>query len=156
MPIINTVGTWLSNFQRCDVRGLDGRLYPSVEHAYQAEKSNVSVVRDTFRHLRGPSDIRYGLAAKREAKRLGLPPMPIPRRLTVMRHLLAEKFLGEFADRLLDTGDSIISEVAPWDAFWGTGPDGRGHDWLGKLIMERRSLILGAIEEIEDGGIRGI
>lgn len=150
MPIINTVGTWLSNFQRCDVRSLDGRLYPSVEHAYQAEKSNVSVVRETFQHLRGPSDLRYGLAAKREAKRLRLPPLSETRRLSVMRHLLAEKFVGEFADRLLDTGDTIISEVAPWDAFWGTGPDGRGLDWLGKLIMERRSLLLASIEDLQD------
>jgi len=43
--------------------------------------------------------------------------------------------------RLIDTGDSIIREVSPYDNYWGTGKDMKGLNKLGKLLMKVRNKI---------------
>jgi len=38
----------------------------------------------------------------------------------------------------LSTGNSILIENNPLDPYWGTGPDGKGKNMTGKLLMELR------------------
>ena len=52
-------------------------------------------------------------------------------------------FNAKFADEglraaLLNTGDAIIEEAAPYDGKWGTGRNGKGLNLLGKCLMEVR------------------
>lgn len=42
------------------------------------------------------------------------------------------------ARKLEETGTRVISELSWRDDFWGTGPNGDGADWMGKLWMEVR------------------
>lgn len=40
---------------------------------------------------------------------------------------------------LIDTGDAELQEASPRDSFWGTAHEGT--NYLGKLLMEQRTLI---------------
>jgi len=40
---------------------------------------------------------------------------------------------------LLDTGDALLVEDSPHDAFWGIGRDGTGKNQLGLLLQETRA-----------------
>jgi len=41
---------------------------------------------------------------------------------------------------LLTTGNAELIEYSPWDAFWGTGRNGQGLNWAGRILMEVRSI----------------
>lgn len=64
-------------------------------------------------------------------------------RYAAMRRVAYLKFsgCGAAGRALLATGDAELVEVAPWDAFWGLGPDGSGANWLGAVLMEVRPLV---------------
>ena len=48
---------------------------------------------------------------------------------------------SDLAARLLATGDAEIIEDSPYDAHWGTGCDGAGENWAGRIIMEVRDFL---------------
>lgn len=60
----------------------------------------------------------------------------------IMREVLAIKFQQPLAmSRLLETGEAALREASPYDSFWGIGSDGKGENWLGKLLMELRTTL---------------
>ena len=128
---------FLSNFYPAVVI-LDGREYPSVEHAYQAAKTLDTKWRSKIRSAQSAGD----------AKKLG---NQIPRelfnpdwdaiRMEVMSDLLIQKFYDPVlrAD-LLATGDAELIEGNRWnDKFWGVCK-GEGTNKLGQLLMVVRQL----------------
>lgn len=137
MSINRFLGSYffLSNFYFVFVE-LDGELYPSVEHAYQAAKTLDKNERLTIQTAKDPAT----------AKKLGR--MVSHRRdwkevnLSVMEGLLRQKFSGgELRQRLLDTGNKEIIEDNTWgDTFWGVC-NGKGENHLGKLLMKIREEI---------------
>lgn len=140
-PIDRFVGDfrWLSNFFVSPVRDELGRVYASVEHAYQAAKA--STEEDRLRIASAPSPTK----AKHYGAKLDLPPGWDDRRLGVMRRLLADKFApgSPLADKLIATGDAVLVEGNTWgDRFWGV--DGTGENQLGRLLMERRAQLQSA------------
>lgn len=62
-------------------------------------------------------------------------------KLDVMRAALRAKFTQNEALRslLASTGEHPLVQVKAGDAFWGTGPDGRGQNQLGALLMALRA-----------------
>lgn len=124
---------FLSNFHPVNV-ALDGDIYPSVEHAYQAAKTN-----DIHKRARIRS---AGTAAMAKAVGRGLPLRKgwHEERVGVMRELLLDKFVyPDLRERLLATGDAELIEGNWWgDEFWGVCR-GKGQNQLGKLLMEIRS-----------------
>jgi ribA/ribD-fused uncharacterized protein len=62
-------------------------------------------------------------------------------KLDVMRKVLAAKFRQDedLRKSLCGTGNVQLVEASPIDAFWGYGPDGKGKNMLGKLLMELRT-----------------
>lgn len=63
-------------------------------------------------------------------------------KLDVMRVLVAQKFVQGtvLAQKLEETGESLIVEGNKWgDTFWGVCK-GQGHNWLGRLIMAQREI----------------
>jgi predicted NAD-dependent protein-ADP-ribosyltransferase YbiA (DUF1768 family) len=82
-----------------------------------------------------------------EAKRFGRTFRPKNQdRLQAMRDITRSKFSWKLnpllTQQLIDTGDAILEEGNLWhDHFWGVSPPGsnNGKNWLGKIIMERRS-----------------
>ncbi len=131
---------WLSNFAKVEVV-LDGVVYPTVEHAYQAAKFLPgSPERD---------NIHWGLTpgqAKRRARMqmtsMTLRPDWFQVQERVMRALLIQKFGEEpYRSRLIATGDAAIEEGNTWgDRFWGVC-GGVGDNRLGRLIMDIRETL---------------
>jgi ribA/ribD-fused uncharacterized protein len=128
---------WLSNFTLCEVE-LEGVMYPTVEHAYQAAKTTVKEFREAIRLCTTPGQ------AKRMGKQITLRPDWEAIKLDVMRGLLREKFSwGYLRVALLATGERELIEENTWyDTFWGVCY-GEGQNWLGKLLMEIREELRG-------------
>lgn len=127
---------FLSNFYAALV-DYEGLRYPSVEHAYQAAKTLDLELRLAI--AQAPSAI--------EAKRMGglarLRPDWDSIKIGVMRDLLEIKFRDpDLRARLLATQGALLSHKAPWDGFWGDGPNGRGQDLLGTLLMDLRDRLV--------------
>jgi hypothetical protein len=127
---------FLSNFWPARVR-LDGDpfLYPTVEHAYQAAKTDL-------RSRAALHSARTPVEAKRQGRTLLLLPDWESRRLTVMRELLRQKFAHPDLRRLLlATGDAELVEGNTWgDTFWGVCK-GCGQNHLGRQLMAIRAEI---------------
>lgn len=125
---------FLSNFALCNVQ-LDGMVFPTVEHAYQAAKTENMEVRSSVQQLLTPGQAKRAGAGLKWRK--GWADM----RVQVMADLLVQKFtLDPFYRRLLDeTGDARIVEGNNWnDTFWGVC-EGKGQNLLGELLMKIRT-----------------
>jgi N-glycosidase YbiA len=126
---------FLSNFEPCVVH-YDDLAYPSVEHAYQASKTTNHGERlNIWRCFRAGE-------AKKLGKQVTLRPGFDDMKVNIMRELLREKFSNPDLKKLLkDTGSEELVEGNDWgDVFWGVC-DGRGQNWLGKLLMEIRATL---------------
>jgi len=128
---------WLSNFWPSEVE-LEGETYPTVEHAYQAAKSDKAVIRKLIREVLTPGE------AKRVGKKVSIRPDWEQVKLNTMRNLLEQKFqIPELKEKLLDTGTQTLIEGNTWhDNFWGSCScpkcGNTGHNNLGNLLMELR------------------
>lgn len=132
---------FLSNFWPCRI--VYGRMtFSSTEAAYQAAKCLHVVDRTRFVDL-PPGD------AKRLGRRVEMRADWDTVKVGVMRELLALKFpddaLNGLTAQLLATGTAELIEGNTWgDVFWGVCR-GRGSNMLGKLLMERRLQLSGAV-----------
>ena len=126
---------FLSNFYMATVR-FDGKLYPSVEHAYQASKTLDNISREIIRKAKTPS------GAKKLGQGLEIRTDWHDVRIDIMRSLIREKFENPFLrPLLLSTGDAALILNNKWnDKFWGICR-GTGENWLGKILMEERNRI---------------
>ena len=123
---------FLSNFHKCDFT-LDGRTWATVEHYFQAAKTDDQ----------GEIARVHGADTPAKAKALGRRVMLRTNweavKLDVMRKGLAAKFaIPDLRARLIATGEARLIEAAPRDYFWGAGAKGTGKNWLGVLLMELR------------------
>lgn len=133
--------TFLSNFYPAQV-ALDGIIYPTVEHAYQASKTNVPSERA---HVLASADARI---AKRRGRHVTMSDGWERTKVGLMLILLQRKFQdSDLKAKLLATGDADLVEGNNWhDNFWG---DCRckvrplckapGENWLGRLLMQVRA-----------------
>lgn len=130
-PIIEFQGAyrWLSNFVSLPV-WYDGLRYPTVEHAYQAAKTDIDEERQHIRNCRTPGD------AKRAGRTVTISSGWDAIKLLVMGGLLQQKFRVEpYKGLLLATGDASIVHGNNWgDRYWGVC-NGVGDNHLGQLIM---------------------
>jgi ribA/ribD-fused uncharacterized protein len=64
-------------------------------------------------------------------------------KLDVMYKAVYAKFSqnSSLGQALKGTGNVELVEDSPIDAFWGTGADGIGQNWLGKILMKVRDQI---------------
>lgn len=134
-PITSFVGEyrWLSNFWPTPVE-MDGETYPSVEHAYQAAKSEDPEYRRLVREQKSPG------AAKRAGRRgRRLRADWDSAKLSVMHELVSKKFEDQvLRGKLLATGDAELVEGNDWgDRFWGVCR-GKGNNHLGRILMSVR------------------
>lgn len=126
---------WLSNFAECSVK-FQGEVYRTVEHAYQAAKSEDPLYREIVRNCKTPG----------EAKRFGrVAPISegwAERKENVMLELTRKKYQHEYYRQLLiATGSLNIVEGNNWgDNFWGVC-NGEGLNKLGLIIMTVRDEI---------------
>lgn len=125
---------FLSNFYPCKVI-INGRTFPSSEHAFVSFKSNAKLWKDHCT-LSTVSPQQIKLEGKNhtvkdwEKIQLG-----------VMENVLRAKFTqnAHIKRLLLLTGDKELVEINTWnDKFWGVCK-GEGLNHLGRLLMQIRS-----------------
>ncbi len=124
--------SFLSNFYPCEIT-FDNDVYPSVEHAFQAAKTNDKQDREKIRNAETPGK------AKRLGRKVRLIDSWNEIRLPTMELLIDQKFNNDvLKQKLIDTSDAILVEGNDWnDTFWGMC-DGHGENWLGKILMKKR------------------
>ena len=127
---------FLSNFYPAPVM-LDGKDYPSVEHAFQAAKTTDPAMRWHFQ--REPT----AGGAKRLGRRVTLRDDWEQIKLQVMMDLVWLKFQEpSLAARLVETAGRDLIESNHWnDRFWGVC-GGVGDNWLGRILMTVRDTII--------------
>lgn len=126
---------FLSNFYPSPI-SYGGISYPTVEHAYQAQKTQDQKLRTQISMLDTPGN------AKRMGRVLPLrPDWSDEFKLGIMYWLVKEKFEDSDLEKLLlETGDAELVEGNNWnDTYWGVRSyDGEGENHLGKILMRVR------------------
>jgi len=123
---------------------LDGELWPTSEHYFQAQKFTDREYREQIRQASSPM-----IAARLgRSRRVPIRDDWEQVKLDIMRAAVRHKFSEhrKIAELLLSTGDAELIEAAPRDAFWGNGKDGTGKNWLGRILMEIRRELRTALE----------
>jgi N-glycosidase YbiA len=121
---------------------LDGEVWPTAEHYFQAQKFEDRAHRRRIRNAKSPMvAARLGRDRKQKLRRDWESV-----KVEVMRRAVRAKFQQheDLRDLLLGTGEARIVEHTENDAYWGDGGDGSGKNMLGQILMEVRS-------ELRDG-----
>ena len=124
---------FLSNFYPSQIE-LDGKVYGTAEHAYQAYKTLDENGRWWIRQLQTPGQ------AKRAGRHVTIRADWEDIKVEVMRRVVRAKFdqNPRYAEWLLATGSAQLIEGNTWgDRFWGMCED-TGLNWLGRILMEIR------------------
>ena len=129
-----------SNFALYPIK-LKGKIWPSSEHYFQAQKFKGTSYETKIRKAAKPM-----LAAQMGRSRK----VKIRRdwekvKDSVMLDAVRAKFKqhSELKELLLSTGDAKIVEHTVNDSYWGDGGDGKGKNRLGQILMlVRKEFIL--------------
>jgi ribA/ribD-fused uncharacterized protein len=115
---------------------LGGKVWPTSEHYFQAQKYAGTEHEKAIRHTRSPM-----IAARmgRDRKK------PLRRdweavKNEIMREAVRAKFAQhpELATLLLETADAVLVEHTAKDSYWGDAGDGSGKNMLGQILMQVR------------------
>ena len=127
----------LSNFSRHAIF-VRGRVWPTVEHYYQAQKFVGTAHEEDIRCCSTPMLAkRRANDLTREHRRDDWPTV----KEAVMLEGLRAKF-GQHPDlgqRLLHSGERLLVEHTANDGYWGDAGDGTGRNRLGELLMQVRT-----------------
>lgn len=141
---------FLSNFYEAQViyRGI---VYPTAEHAYQAQKTTDIGVQEQIRAAPTPG------RAKKIGNSIALRPDWEDIRVDVMEDIIWEKFTQneDLAQRLINTYPQELVEGNDWgDQFWGVS-GGTGNNMLGQILMRARDALMevsSAMHEMSGSG----
>ncbi|MCC7509540.1 MAG: NADAR family protein [Planctomycetes bacterium] len=115
---------------------LQGKVWPTSEHYFQAQKFAGTPHEEAIRLARKPND------AARMGRERSRPLRADWEQVKddVMRKAVWAKFTThpELEALLLSTGEQELVENAPGDYYWGCGKDGSGRNMLGRILMETR------------------
>ena len=134
-PITRFSGDYdfLSNFYPCAIE-LDGVLYPTVEHAFQAAKTFDADERYKIQVTASPA------SAKRVGSRVRLRDDWEQVKFGIMEELVRYKFTSypELGVSLLETAGAELIEGNTWnDRTWGMTRDRKSGQWIGKNHLGR-------------------
>lgn len=134
-----------SNFASFPIE-LDGMVWPTSEHYFQAQKFVGQPFVDAIR-----AEISPMKAAQMARQQHGLRSDWDAVKEDVMRKALYAKFTQHRSLRalLLGTGAAVLVEQTKNDSYWADGGDGTGMNRLGILLMELRSQLSQEKNEME-------
>ena len=124
---------------------LEPTVFPTAEHAYQAAKATT---REDFEKV--VSAPTPGVA-KKIGRRIKVRGGWEDVKISVMAAVVEAKFAAgsQLATQLLETGSATLVEGNEWgDDFWGAYK-GRGVNMLGVILMDRRSELLAATQDVD-------
>jgi N-glycosidase YbiA len=130
---------YFSNFSPHPI-DLDGVMWPTVEHYYQAQKFVGSNFEQLIPTIRSAATPEMAAAIGRDSGHW--PSFDWPqRKLAVMYKAVLQKFAShqDLLALLQATGNAEIVEDSPSDCFWGCGLDRLGDNHLGKILMRIRA-----------------
>lgn len=124
-----------SNFAASPIL-VEGKRYPTTEHYFQAQKFAGTDYAETIRRAKTP--LRAARLGRSRRERLRSDWESVKR--AVMERALLAKFTqhADLRALLLSTGEARLVEHTATDAYWGDGGDGRGQNWLGRLLVRLR------------------
>lgn len=127
----------LNNFSANAVE-IDGVLYPTSEHAYQAAKC---IDLDGKKEILSAKSPLLAKEVSNQKYKSAKDPDWNAKKLSVMESILRSKLAQhqEVREALIKSGDEEIAEDSPVDSFWGSGKDRGGKNQLGKIWMKIRS-----------------
>ena len=124
-----------SNFARFPIQ-LDGQLWPSSEHYFQAMKFANASYRMQIKSAATPMlSAKLGRSRKQALR---------PDWEAVKDSVMFEAVLAKFSQHdnlrtlLLSTGSVKLVEHTSNDSYWGDGGDGSGKNRLGQILMQVR------------------
>ncbi len=139
---------FLSNFWPCCIIW-EGLVYPSLEHAYAASKTDDISLKKIIQSCPTPGEAKEWLEDHDIKPAVS---WTIPKKLLVMEELLLIKFGGKeplLTRALMDTGNVALIEGNDWgDSFWGVY-ESMGENNLGKLLMKVRKSLFEEKKQIE-------
>lgn len=114
-----------------------GKLYPTSEHVYHAEKFDYESIKEEIRNTRSAHDSMKLAHSYKDKVRKDW----YQNNLAVMKNILRAKVEQHpyIKKKLLDSGERELIEDSWRDDFWGWGPNKDGQNNLGKLWMEVRA-----------------
>ena len=127
-----------SNFAAYPIK-LDGKMWPTSEHYFQAQKFDDVEHSDAIRKAKSPMiAARMGRDRKKKLRRDWESV-----KVSIMTDAVRAKFSQheDLRDVLLGTGDAKIVEHTENDDYWGDSGDGRGKNMLGQILMRVRQEI---------------
>jgi ribA/ribD-fused uncharacterized protein len=113
-----------------------GKLYPTVEHAYHSSRYSDEAIKEEIRQAKSPY-LAWEISQKYKAGQIA---DFDTKKVAVMEELCRLK-LAQHEDvkaGLLASGDDVIVKNYP-DPFWGIGKDGVGKNMMGIMWMKLRS-----------------
>jgi len=124
-----------SNFAAYPIK-LGGKVWPTTEHYFQAQKFPDSDYQEKIRQEKSPT-IAARLGRSRKVK---IRPDWESVKEGIMRDALVAKFTQhpELTKILLNTNNAILIEHTTNDSYWGDGGNGTGKNRLGHLLMSVR------------------
>ena len=129
-----------SNFAAYPIE-LDGKIWPTSEHYFQAQKFAGTEFEEEIRRVKSP------MIAARMGRERSKPLRADWERVKdeVMRRAVLAKFTQHetLRDILLATGDAVLVEHTRNDSYWGDGGDGRGKNMLGHILVSVREELRG-------------
>ncbi|RCV06401.1 hypothetical protein SETIT_1G159500v2 [Setaria italica] len=158
--IISFYKTWdtfgaFSNFSSHPIHMPDDNgdyfTWPTVEHYYQAHKfvgvdnPQARTIIQEIKLAKSPEEAaRIGRTRQKEFPELVRTDWET-KKIDVMYRAIKCKFATypSLTNMLLSTAGSVLVEASPHDLFWGGGREGEGLNYLGRLLMQLRSEILG-------------
>jgi len=130
-----------SNFAAYPVE-IRGRVWPTSEHFFQAQKFADSQQEEAIRSVKSP------MIAARMGRNRSKPIRPDWEQVKddIMREAVRSKFSQhrDLREILLATGDALIVEHTKNDSYWGDGGDGSGKNMLGRILAEVRAELRGS------------
>ena len=141
IPYYETSNFVFSNFSAHTVK-FNGLIYPTVEHAFHAQKFSDPKLREKIIRADSPL-VAWQMARKLKAERREDWNSV---KIEILKVIIREKINQhtEVRDALIATGTEDIIEQNPNDDFWGSGANGNGQNNTGKILMELRSELTNA------------
>lgn len=129
-----------SNFALYPIK-LKGKVWPTSEHYFQAQKFAGTSHEDKIRKAASPMKAAELGRTRKVRIRANWDHMKDNVMLEAVRAKFAQH--PDLQELLLETGDALIIEHTENDAYWGDGGDGKGKNRLGKILVKVRAELRG-------------